>query len=328
MKIITSSFLLLSVFTKALYPKQNKLNIIMKHKEIKLHTNYSPKTENQIKYNKILDLDNEFLLSVVGPPGTGKTLLACVKAIEKLKDNKINKIIITRPTTPVEEDIGFLPGNIDKKMNPWIRPIYDVFLDYFSKQDLNSLFSEGKIEISPLGFMRGRTFKNSFIIADEMQNCSPKQMLMLLTRIGVNSKIVITGDLKQSDIATRNGLEDLVSRLDYKLPESFYLVRMDDTDIQRSNIVSEVLKLYDNDNYKNNDASLIPKYHVSKFYKENIPLKEVKSNENILISNAIREITNNSTNNSSNNNKNRRINDDAAMIPLKDLSKHHDKKIF
>jgi phosphate starvation-inducible PhoH-like protein len=329
-----------TAYSRMIHSKVGKLDLMMKNKESKLiNNNYIPRGENQIMYNNILDQDKELLVSVIGPPGTGKTLLACVKAVEKLKDNKIEKIIITRPVTTVEdEELGFLPGNIEKKMNPWVRPIYDVFLDFFPKSDLDKLISCGKIELSPLGFMRGRTFKNSFIIADEMQNSSPNQMLMLLTRVGVNSKIVITGDLKQSDIKTRNGLEDLVSKLETGLPENFYLIKMNNKDIQRSNIVNEVLKLYENPK-KNTDAALIPKNYVSKFYKEDIQLTiqelEIKkliadqSNNNTTTGKNSTVNTNSAiitNDNSTINRINNKRNDDAALIPL-NLYKVNDKNI-
>jgi phosphate starvation-inducible PhoH-like protein len=218
---------------------------------------YAPKTPNQILYHDILNKDTDYLLSVVGPAGTGKTLLACVKGIEQLKENKIDKIIITRPVVSVEEEnIGFLPGSLEKKMDPWVRPIYDVFLDFYSKKELRDLIVNNKIEISPLGFMRGRTFKDSFIIADEMQNSTPNQMLMLLTRMGINSKIVITGDLHQSDLGNNNGLRDLMYKLENNQNNdnnNFYLVKLDETDVQRSNIVTQVLNLY-----KKKDENVIP----------------------------------------------------------------------
>lgn len=259
----------------------------------KLTNLYTPKSPNQIIYNNILDKDNDFLLSVVGPAGTGKTFLACLKGIEKLKENKVEKIIITRPIVSVEEEnIGFLPGNLEKKMDPWVRPIYDVFLEFYTKKEVNDLILNNKLEISPLGFMRGRTFKNSLVIADEMQNSTPNQMLMLLTRLGINSKIVVTGDLNQSDLGNKNGLKDLIEKMEKKTYENCYLVKLDETDVQRSNIVNKVLKMYkkeeiinnnDHDimpinnvskNYKkyeintNNDAALIPINHTSKNYKK------------------------------------------------------------
>jgi phosphate starvation-inducible PhoH-like protein len=263
----------------------------MKYKSFNI---YKPKTHNQILYNNILSKDTEYLLSVVGPAGTGKTFLACVKAIEKLKEDKIEKIIITRPVISVEdENLGFLPGNIEKKMDPWVRPIYDVFLEFYSKKEVSDLILNNKIEISPLGFMRGRTFKNSFVIADEMQNSTPNQMLMLLTRLGMNSKIIITGDLNQSDLDSKNGLHDLIRKLEHSnIPDNFHLIKLNESDVQRSNLVTKVLELYkkednqdiqktDNqviqktDNKKmvdtsssNNDAALIPLRHKSRNLKD------------------------------------------------------------
>ena len=269
MKLQFSSFLLF--FLQLTFSKNMRSFLVMKNKLTNL---YTPKSPNQILYNNILDKDNEYLLSVVGPAGTGKTFLACLKGIEKLKENKVEKIIITRPIVSVEEEnIGFLPGNIEKKMDPWVRPIHDVFLEFYTKKELNDLILNNKLEISPLGFMRGRTFKNSLVIADEMQNSTPNQMLMLLTRLGINSKIVVTGDLNQSDLGNKNGLKDLIEKMERKTYENFYLVKLDETDVQRSNIVNEVLKMYKKGEIiKNNDAALIPinhvsKNHVSKNYK-------------------------------------------------------------
>ena len=264
MKLQFSSFLLF--FLQLTFSKNMRSFLVMKNKLTNL---YTPKSPNQILYNNILDKDNEYLLSVVGPAGTGKTFLACLKGIEKLKENKVEKIIITRPIVSVEEEnIGFLPGNIEKKMDPWVRPIHDVFLEFYTKKELNDLILNNKLEISPLGFMRGRTFKNSLVIADEMQNSTPNQMLMLLTRLGINSKIVVTGDLNQSDLGNKNGLKDLIEKMERKTYENFYLVKLDETDVQRSNIVNEVLKMYKKGEIiKNNDAALIPINHVSKNYK-------------------------------------------------------------
>lgn len=279
MNYLSYSFLLLNLI-KCAFSKNKASLLLIKNKSLI----YSPKTLNQIKYNNILKKDDEYLLSVIGPAGTGKTLLACVKAIEKLKENTIEKIVITRPVISVEdENIGFLPGNLERKMEPWVRPIYDIFLDFYSKKELNELISNNRIEISPLGFMRGRTFKNAFIIADEMQNSTPNQMLMLLTRLGINSKIVITGDLQQSDLSNiNNGLQDLITKMENNMPDNFYLIKMDEIDIQRSNIVREVLNLYNSNLYNskkkneekkvikktNNDAALIPAHDVSVNFKE------------------------------------------------------------
>ena len=139
--------------------------------------------------------------------------MAFNSAVNCLKENKIDKIIITRPVVPVEEDIGFLPGSMAKKMDPWTRPIFDIFEEYYSKAQVNNMVLNGQIEISPLGYMRGRTFKNAFIIADEMQNSSPNQMMMLTTRFGEGSKMVITGDLKQADkVGQYSGLHHFIKK--------------------------------------------------------------------------------------------------------------------
>lgn len=245
---------------------------------------YKPKTINQNKYQDALNIKEDNIIVVTGPAGTGKTLMACNCAINYLKQDKIEKIIITRPVVPVEEDIGFLPGNLNKKMDPWTRPIFDIFEEYYSKTNVNNMVLNGQIEISPLGFMRGRTFKNSFIIADEMQNSSPNQMQMLLTRIGSNSRLVITGDLDQSDKQINNGLNDLINRIKYTEInlKNILLIELNNSDIQRSELVNQIVQLYNEKNQKNtnikfnninsfyvnknlnNDAALIPKHHEIK----------------------------------------------------------------
>jgi len=224
-----------------------KLNLKKENHNNKLVNLYVPKTENQNKYVTALNNKEDNIIIVIGPAGTGKTLMACNSAINYLKQQTVDKIIITRPVVPVEEDIGFLPGNLNKKMDPWTRPIIDIFEEYYNKQNINNIMLNGQIEISPLGFMRGRTFKNSFIIADEMQNSSPNQMYMLLTRIGTNSRLVITGDLEQSDKLENNGLRDLVYKIkntELKL-KNIMLIELNNTDIQRSDLVNQIIKLYD-----------------------------------------------------------------------------------
>jgi len=136
--------------------------------------------------DKLFDDKTPMVLSV-GPAGTGKTLLAVQAAIQRLKYRLIERIVITRPAVAVEEQHGFLPGSLEKKMEPWTRPIFDVFEEYWSPQQIKGMFDERTIEIAPLAFMRGRTFKNSWIIADEMQNATPSQMKMVLTRMGEGS---------------------------------------------------------------------------------------------------------------------------------------------
>jgi phosphate starvation-inducible PhoH-like protein len=218
-------------------------------------TSYFPKTQNQINYVNRLNEESSKIIVATGPAGTGKTLFACLKAIDLLNKHQINKVIITRPVVTVEEELGFLPGNIVNKMDPWTRPIFDLFLEYYSKKELDSMVSENKIEISPLAFMRGRTFKSAFIIADEMQNSTPNQMKMLTTRIGTNSKMVITGDMQQSDLTTNNGLSELIQKIKTynnehapgSIEKMIHLITLDCGDIERSEVVKRIIEIY---NYK------------------------------------------------------------------------------
>ncbi len=233
---------------------------------------YSPRGVNQKKYVELLDDPSVMILLGVGPAGTGKTLFACNSAVRELKSGNIQKIILTRPVVSVEEEIGFLPGTLIAKMDPWTRPIFDILNEFYSQKEVDSMLHGGVIEISPLAYMRGRTFKRAFVIADEMQNSSPNQMLMLTTRLGEGSKLVITGDLKQSDRMENNGLRDLMTKLRV-FPgsrESIRLVEMGMGDIERSAAVSKMLEIYEYDplekpaveklstKKKNNDCALIP----------------------------------------------------------------------
>jgi phosphate starvation-inducible protein PhoH and related proteins len=208
---------------------------------------YKPKTANQELYAKYLGQSQYPIVLGIGPAGCGKTLLACVSAIQELRRGNIQKIVLTRPTVAVEEEeLGFLPGNLHRKMDPWTRPVFDIFLEHYQQKDLDTMLYSGVIEVCPLAYMRGRTFKRTFIIADEMQNSTPNQMLMLTTRIGDNSKMVITGDLNQSDRSMDNGLLDLMKKIVAHKSEGLgiQMVEMDNTDILRSPIVSQILKIY------------------------------------------------------------------------------------
>jgi phosphate starvation-inducible PhoH-like protein len=196
----------------------------------------SPKTLNQMIYvKKLLNLKKPIVVAA-GPAGCGKTLLACQVAAQKILSNQYDRIIVTRPTVSVDEDLGFLPGKLEKKMEPWVKPMFEIF----EKERIQK-----SVEIVPLAYMRGRTFKNSFIIADEMQNSTPNQMKMVMTRIGDESKMVITGDFTQSDLHFKtNGLEDLFFRISEKDLEYIDHIIFANEDIQRHPAVTEVLSIY------------------------------------------------------------------------------------
>jgi len=231
-----------------------------------------PKTQNQISYVNALHANT--LVFCLGPAGTGKTLFACNEAMKQLQNREVEKIVITRPIVAVEdEQLGFLPGNINKKMDPWTRPIFDIFSEYCSMSEITKMIKDGIIEISPLAYMRGRTFKKSFIIADEMQNSSPNQMLMLTTRLGEGSKMVVTGDLKQSDRSIHNGLSDFMEKFqNYSKNCSISVIEMKSEDVERSEIVKNILDIY----------SPRPSYYenVTKNYLSNI--KKTSRTEPIL----------------------------------------------
>lgn len=188
------------------------------------------------------------MVFAVGPAGTGKTLLAVLRAIKALREGEITKIILTRPAVSVDEKHGFLPGDLNAKMEPWTRPIFDVFEEYYGLPETKRMLDEGTIEIAPLGFMRGRTFKNAYIIADEMQNATPDQTKMLLTRIGEGSSMVITGDLKQHDRGfDKNGLKDFLERLAASNSRSMSVCVFRREHVERDPLVAEVLGIYGED---------------------------------------------------------------------------------
>ena len=203
-----------------------------------------PRNVNQESYLlKLLDPDKDIVFGI-GPAGTGKTLIAVQVAIKMFKERQVNKIVVTRPVVSVDEDIGFLPGSLEEKMAPWTIPIFDVFKLYFTTADIHNMLYEGIIEISPLAFMRGRTFHNSYIVADEMQNASINQMKMLLTRIGSRSKLAVTGDLAQTDRPNDNGLSDFILKLNQTNANCIDVVSFAKEDVLRHKAVKEVLDIY------------------------------------------------------------------------------------
>lgn len=204
-------------------------------------------SSNKQVYENLLSKKTPNVLVCVGPAGSGKTMLACKHAIQKLNNKEYKKIIITRPTVSVDEELGFLPGEIENKMYPFMVPLYEQLEKYMDKAMLCKQIKSGVIEILPLGFIRGRTFDNTFVIADEMQNSTKSQMLTLLTRIGYDSKIVITGDMNQSDNSKDNGLKDFLKKKETSFLDTdgaIDVVKFDEDDVMRSEIVKLILKLY------------------------------------------------------------------------------------
>ena len=196
-----------------------------------------PKTAGQCKYMIALNSGKPIIVGT-GPAGSGKTMLACHVAAEHIRKQLRGKVVLTRPIVAADEDMGYLPGDMNQKMEPWTRPMYDIFEQYFTYNQMDRCIS-----IEPLGYMRGRTFNNTLIIADEMQNSTPNQMLMLLTRVGLGTRLIVTGDLEQSDLATENGLSELIYKM--QLFDLKYLehVKMTHDDIVRHPAVKEVLKV-------------------------------------------------------------------------------------
>jgi len=220
----------------------NVVDINIHHK--KQQVQILPRNRNQESYVlKLLD-DKKDIVFGIGPAGTGKTLLAVQTAVKQFKEGKIDKIIVTRPAVSVDEDLGFLPGTLEQKMAPWTRPIFDVLREYFNAREIEGMIEEGIIEIAPLAYMRGRTFKNSFILADEMQNATQNQMKMLLTRLGEGSMMAVTGDLAQADRLKDNGLIDFTNRLLESNSSHIDIVNFGQGDIERHEAVKEVLKVY------------------------------------------------------------------------------------
>jgi phosphate starvation-inducible PhoH-like protein len=279
---------------------------------------YVPRGANQERYVQSLKHTNTSIVLGTGPAGCGKTLFACCAAAESYLRGDIKKIVITRPTISVEqEELGFLPGSIERKMDPWLQPMYDIFIEYFKKKPMELMIEQGTLEISPLGFMRGRTFKECFILADEMQNSSPQQMLMLMTRIGEGSKMVIMGDTQQSDYTTKtnmpNGLADFLQR--YRTSPATVVPYIDWTemtmdDVERSPVVRQILQLYDRD--EKTDISKVRGSDPSLYQKNNIETTYQKT-EGLGVRSHLRKTDKSFTEM------------DAALIPLSQMPKYRDR---
>lgn len=205
----------------------------------------SARNANQKIYLQKLQDEDKSIVLAIGPAGTGKTMLAVQNGIKLFQEGIVDKIIVTRPAVSVDEDLGFLPGTLNEKMAPWTRPIFDVFAEYYKQTDIAKMLEEGTIEISPLAYMRGRTFKNAYIIADECQNTTVNQMKMLLTRLGEGSRMVVTGDLAQADRLNDNGLINFCNLLSSQRNlKHVDIVQFDHMDIERHNAVKEILNIY------------------------------------------------------------------------------------
>ncbi len=201
-----------------------------------------PKTMGQAKYVQAIR-ENDIVFGI-GPSGTGKTYLAVAIAIDHLKRGRCHRLILTRPAVEAGEELGFLPGDIEAKVSPYLRPLYDAIFDMIPYEEVKRLMENGRIEIAPLAFMRGRTLNNSFVILDEAQNTTATQMKMFLTRLGFKSKAVITGDITQIDLQKgKSGLKDVQTIL--KNIEGIAFVYLDKRDVVRHPLVKKIIEAYE-----------------------------------------------------------------------------------
>ena len=197
-----------------------------------------PKSEGQARLMEAID--SRSLVMALGPAGTGKTYLAIAKAVEALEAGKVGRIVLSRPAVEAGESIGFLPGDMEDKLAPYLRPLYDALSDRLSMKRVKALMAEGLIEIAPVGYMRGRTLNNAFVVIDEAQNCTYVQLKMLLTRLGWHSTMVVTGDPHQSDLLPElSGLADIAERLE-AVPD-IAVVRLAEQDIVRHPLVASMI---------------------------------------------------------------------------------------
>ncbi|MBB6344529.1 phosphate starvation-inducible PhoH-like protein [Nonomuraea muscovyensis] len=201
-----------------------------------------PKTVNQKRY--VDAIDQHTIVFGIGPAGTGKTYLAMAKAVRALQEKRVNRIILTRPAVEAGERLGFLPGTLYEKIDPYLRPLYDALHDMVDPDSIPKLMAAGTIEVAPLAYMRGRTLNDAFIILDEAQNSSAEQMKMFLTRLGFNSKIVVTGDVTQVDLpsGTTSGLRVVQEILD-GIPD-IHFSRLTSSDVVRHKLVSDIVDAY------------------------------------------------------------------------------------
>ena len=200
------------------------------------------KTSNQKKIVTLIKTND--LVFVIGPAGTGKTYVSVALALKALKDKSIKKIIITRPVVEAGENLGFLPGDLQEKIEPYLRPIYDALQDMLPINKIKKYIENKTIEIAPIAYMRGRTLKNAFVLLDEAQNTTPSQLKMFLTRLGPNSKMIVTGDISQIDLIKnqKSGLKDAIKR--FKNINGIEFTSLDNTDVLRHSLVKKILEKY------------------------------------------------------------------------------------
>lgn len=212
-------------------------------KTLKSRVDLIPKSVNQETYIENLENPDVNIVFAIGPAGTGKSYLATLYAIKCLKEGVVKKVVITRPNIALDDkDIGYLPGDIFGKMAPWTRPILEIFEEFYSTKTIASMLENNIIELLPMAFIRGRTLKNSIILLDEAQNTTRNSMVSALTRIGEGSKIVVTGDTKQSDRGTSNGLTDFLTR--YQRNPRIAVVEFQPRDVERHPVISTILDWY------------------------------------------------------------------------------------
>ena len=244
------------------HPQETQENIAELDRDIICHTingkPIKPKTHGQKAY--VNAIDKSMIVFGVGPAGTGKTYLAMAKAITAFKNGEVNRIILTRPAIEAGEKLGFLPGDLQSKVDPYLRPLYDALFDMLGAETYQKYVERGNIEVAPLAYMRGRTLDDSFIILDEAQNTTREQMKMFLTRLGFNSKMVITGDITQIDLpnGAKSGLKDCIKIL--KNIDDIGTCFFDEKDVVRHRLVQDIIKAYakfentDINNLRNNGS--------------------------------------------------------------------------
>jgi phosphate starvation-inducible protein PhoH and related proteins len=202
--------------------------------------NVQPRTEGQARLMSAIDNSN--LVLALGPAGTGKTYLAIAKAVDALRAGKVGRIVLCRPAVDAGENIGYLPGDMEEKLAPYLRPLYDALQDRMSPKQVKAMIAEGQIEIASVGFMRGRTLNNAFVVIDEAQNCTYVQIKMLLTRLGWNSTMIVTGDPAQSDLLPElSGLAPAAERLEQMGAADVSVVRLQQADVVRHPLVGKML---------------------------------------------------------------------------------------